>query len=82
MKIVTTILALALALPTIGLAGDGRYQMVIREDGQLVFLDTNEGQWKICNHTTEVSQDLYTWNDYVKCGVWHYVTGTSTGQSR
>ena len=45
MKITATVLALAVALPTIGSAGEGRYQTVIAGKGGIVWVtDTKTGK--------------------------------------
>ena len=49
MKITATVLALAVALPTIGSAGEGRYQTVIAGKGGIVWVtDTKTGKVRVC----------------------------------
>ena len=49
MKITATVLALAVALPTIGSAVEGRYQTVIAGKGGIVWVtDTKTGKTRIC----------------------------------
>ena len=52
MKIAATVLALAVALPTIGSAGEGRYQGVSTGAGYIMYvLDTKTGEViKYCNY--------------------------------
>ena len=75
MKIAAATLALALALPTISSAGDGRYQMIPYEDGTrsptLAFLDTKEGRWKVCTHK------LIGYRDSIMCGKWQSLNDKS-----
>ena len=44
MKIALTVLALALALPTIGLTKEGRYQAVHLAEGVMLIIDTTTGK--------------------------------------
>ena len=78
MKIVAATLALALALPTITSAGDGRYQMVPYQITtslpSLAFLDTKEGRWKVCSH-----QQMGPDKDVVICGEWKTLSGNWNG---
>ena len=49
MKIAATVLALAVALPTIGSAVEGRYQTVIAGKGGIVWVtDTKTGKVRVC----------------------------------
>ena len=52
MKIAATVLALAIALPTLGSAGEGRYQGVTTGAGVFMYvLDTKTGEViKLCRH--------------------------------
>ena len=49
MKIAATVLALAVALPTLGSAGEGRYQGTPTSDGRAFYvIDTKTGKTRIC----------------------------------
>ena len=56
MKIALTVLALALALPTIGSSEEGRYQAVQMTDGIVMIIDTRSG-WANYICTVEYGED-------------------------
>jgi len=62
MKIAATVLALAIALPTIGSAGDGRYQGFAASEIAFYIIDTKTGKVRLCTPNYKKPPKCSAWS--------------------
>jgi len=63
MKIAATLLALAVALPTLGSAGEGRYQGTPTSDGRAFYvIDTKTGKVRLCTPNYKKPPKCSAWS--------------------